>query len=207
MASRVRLLIAAGVGLAWALAPHVTFGQNLAVQQPIVGAFGVSTTVVAPDSGGAFVGRSARGASSASRYGFSPFGSTFGRDYGTGSMSTHVLIHDFTEMEDRLLAGQAGPRMPVLTGHAARAYAHLRQQTPASRLDSEIQVEVPDIEAPPRPTEQDYLAKGRAALAAGKADVAKVYLRLAVSKGSAEAAAELTRAHTPRKLAQAAAAK
>ena len=118
--------------------PTAARGQAV-LQQPVIGQFGVQTTVSVPDRGAAYLGGLQR--AGATRTSFGPWrpGTSTGLFRDSQSITSHVTIHDFQTM-DRLLLDQARPRATHrsnrLTGQAAAAYdtltARQRPRSPVS---------------------------------------------------------------------------
>ena len=77
---------------------------QIAVQQPVVGVFGVRTTVVVPDRGAALLGGVQSAASSRSQFGPLRTGYSLGLSRQSSTASVHVYIHDFQAMDEELLA-------------------------------------------------------------------------------------------------------
>lgn len=92
--------------------------QNITVQQPAFSNFSVSTTVSAPDQGGAFIGGTGRAANGVTRQGLAPAGTAVGGEATGASMNLRVWIHDFEEMdrlilEDESLIRRSGSSLPL----------------------------------------------------------------------------------------------
>lgn len=102
-------------------------------------------------------------------------------------MSTTVWIHDLREMDEQLLnqpvAREGTFRLSPKAEHAARSLSHGSQNVAMDKNG-------PKDEASEAAR---YLKRGQESVAAGKIEVAKVYLRLAVDRGSTEAAQALRR--------------
>lgn len=77
--------------------------QGIAVQQPVVRQFGVSTSVSVPDRGGVLLGGIDRAASARSTYGPAWRGSSIGVERSSSSVSAHVFIQDLRAMDEALL--------------------------------------------------------------------------------------------------------
>jgi len=85
-----------------------TGGQPIRVQLPTFHVFGVSTTVLVPDRGSAYLG----GVNSARRGGqqFGPGNRAYGRTTSAGGVSASATIIDLGEMDRALLAEAARRR-------------------------------------------------------------------------------------------------
>ena len=79
------------------------FGQQIAVQQPTVGTTSVSTSVIVPNGGRAYLGGVSSAQSGRSRYGFAQPGSSIGLSRSSNSMSVGVTIIDLREMDEAIL--------------------------------------------------------------------------------------------------------
>lgn len=105
------------------------FAQRATIQQPVVSTFGVNTTVSVPDRGRAHLGSLSRAGES--RKAFGPFvrGSSRGSFRDHSSTSVGVRIHDFEEMDRRLLGRTSRfPTGPRLSSSAENAYQSLLAQ-------------------------------------------------------------------------------
>ena len=116
------------------------FGQQIAVQQPILGTTSVSTSVVVPNGGRAYLGGVSSAQSGRSRYGFYQPGSSIGLSRSSNSMSVGVTIIDLREMDEAIL--NSVPDRPQPTSHFARHAAAIerssadRSQEPARETES-----------------------------------------------------------------------
>ncbi|MBC7816134.1 MAG: hypothetical protein IAG10_04475 [Planctomycetaceae bacterium] len=79
------------------------FGQQVAVQQPVVGTTSVSTSVAVPNRGQILLGGVSSAQSGRSRFGFVPFGSSVGTSRSSRSLSVGVTIIDLREMDEAIL--------------------------------------------------------------------------------------------------------
>jgi len=197
--------------------PRLTFSQRVTVQQPVFRNFSVGTTVSVPDRGRAFLGRVAR--AGASRKSFGPFhpGSSLGFSHSHSGMSVGVTIHDFEEMDRRLLSQSPYRRHASgnirLGRNAEYAYQSLmHRQTMAempSRLRSRLGAGISSgghqrsgtalrmsraaiRPEKPVPNRADYYySRGLKAERRGADSIARIYYRLAAKRGSASARAKL----------------
>jgi len=179
--------------------------QNLSVQQPSVSNFSVGTTVVVPDQGGAFLGGVRRGAMGRSSYGPFRSGSALGLESSGGGISTHVQIHDMAEMDRQILASAPArdESRARLSPRAEHAWQSLRSRqggtayagSNTGAIGSAPENFKPLMSAQTVEQGQAYLAKGRAAVARGKVELAKVYFRMADKLGVREAKSELALAN------------
>lgn len=110
-------------------------------------------------------------------------------------MSTTVWIHDLREMDEQLLnqpvARESATRLSPKAEHAARSLSHGSQNVAMESADKYGSNDESSEAV-------RYLKRGQESMAAGKIEVAKVYLRLAVDRGSTEAAQELR--HLPQRV-------
>lgn len=128
------LLVVAGALL---VVDRPVFAQALSVQQPVVGATSVGTTVSVPDRSSMYLGGVSR-AGAARR-----FAGPFRSGTSTGVFREHsglrvaVQIHDFEAMDETLLNTPVATEPPRSTGPAAHAYRTLleahRPRPPAHR--------------------------------------------------------------------------
>ncbi len=159
------------------------FGQQIAVQQPILGTASVSTSVVVPNNGRAFLGGVSSAQSGRSRYGFYQPGSSIGLSRSSNSMSVGVTIIDLREMDEAILNSvpdRAPPTSPFAR-HAAsieRSCAD-RSQEPVRETESTAE----------RAAKFERLA--RKAEAEKRLGVAKLHWQMAAKYGSAIAREQL----------------
>jgi hypothetical protein len=96
-----RVLWATAIGLV-AVSQSV-MAQQVAVQQPVVGRTGVSTSVSVPDRGSTRLGGVGSAQSSRSSFGRGRPGSSVGMSRSSSSMSASVYIHDLRAMDEAIL--------------------------------------------------------------------------------------------------------
>lgn len=188
------------------LIPSAARAQSLTVQQPVVSQFGVGTTVVVPDRGGISLGGVSRGFESRNSAGFGP-GPLFrsrgiGREYSSSSMSVHTTIHDF-DAYDRLLLHQANAQSHTTAASgfkdplARSAYLSLNgraasdPQPQGPTINGKASSDRDQVKAQGESKALDFYQRGLKAEAAGKANVAEIYFRVAASYGSDQAAFKL----------------
>lgn len=103
--------------------------QRATIQQPVIGRFGVATTVSVPDSGRAMIGSLSRAGDSRKSFGPFGLGSSRGSFRNHSGVSVSATIHDFEEMDRRLLGRSSKiPVGPRLSGTAEHAYQSLLQR-------------------------------------------------------------------------------
>lgn len=135
------LWVGAVIAGIWVSAPSSALAQ-LSVQQPSFSTFSAATTVSVPDRGRTLVGGMGRAASGRSQYGPFRSGTNYGRSLAGSSVSAHVQIHDFAEMDRRILnsptngglqsvTSRRGPKNDEtrLNERAEHAYQTLRGRT------------------------------------------------------------------------------
>ena len=116
------------------------FGQQIAVQQPTVGTTSVSTSVIVPNGGRAYLGGVSSAQSGRSRYGFYQPGSSIGLSRSSNSMSVGVTIIDLREMDEAIL--NSVPDRAESASHFARHATAIersnvdRSQEPAHEIES-----------------------------------------------------------------------
>ena len=89
--------------LFWMTLSVPTFAQQLVVQQPVVGASSVATSVVVPNGGRTFLGGVASAQSGRSRFGFGQPGSSLGLSRSSNSLSVGATVIDLREMDEAIL--------------------------------------------------------------------------------------------------------
>ncbi|HUG19092.1 MAG TPA: hypothetical protein VMM56_08960, partial [Planctomycetaceae bacterium] len=110
---------------------------QVVLQQPVVGVTGVQTVVSVPDGGSAFLGGVSRARDSRATYGFTPFGSSLGREVNRSRMDVRVTIHDFEAMDQWLLAQPRTGDYEFRQRSTANAWAKL------GGTNSRVQASVP----------------------------------------------------------------
>jgi len=106
----MRMLIPAF--LMWVAQSVPAFGQELVVQQPVVGTILLSTTVAVPDRGRFFLGGVSSAQSGRSRFGFGQPGSSLGWSRSSSSMSVGVTVIDLHEMDEAILSSASNQPEP-----------------------------------------------------------------------------------------------
>ncbi len=79
------------------------FGQQLVVQQPVLGTTSVASSVVVPNGGRVFLGGASSAQLSRSRFGFGQPGSSLGLSRSSNSMSVGVTVIDLRAMDEAIL--------------------------------------------------------------------------------------------------------
>lgn len=81
--------------------PNTASAQGFLLQSPVFTQFSVNTTVSVPDRGGVMMGGVGRAADGRKSFGFgpTPYGSSLGREISNHSISSHVYITDFSELD------------------------------------------------------------------------------------------------------------
>lgn len=176
--------------------PRPSVSQQITVQQPAVRSFSASTVVSVPDRGSGFVAGIGRSAASRSRFGPLRSGTSTGTAREHAGMHAGVWIHDFEEMDRRLL-GQAANRSgdrPGLTGYADHSYRSLLARSPGRDPDRTVAT------APPRESSASkadrYFRLGVEAESRGSSGVARLHFRTAARLGSSAARERLEQADT-----------
>lgn len=158
--------------------PLSAFGQQVAIQQPVVGTTSVSTSVTVPDRGRLLLGGVSSAQSGRSRYGFVPFGSSLGMSRSSNSLSVGVTIIDLREMDEAIL--NSVPDRPSLSvsrySSAISATAVTRQRETS-----------PVVEESPSDRAAKYERLARKAEAENHPGVAKLHWQMAAKYGSAAA--------------------
>ena len=163
----------------WTTLSATAFAQQIIVQQPIVGSTSVSTSVVVPDGGRAFLGGVSSAQTGSSRFGFYQPGSSVGLARMSTSISASVTIVDLREMDEAILSSVRNRPEPV------SMFAHHAAAIRSSRSESS-----------PEPTREaesiaDRAAKferlDRKAEAEKRLGVAKLHWQMAEKYGSVQA--------------------
>lgn len=154
------------------------FGQQVAVQQPVVGTTSVSTSVAVPDRGRVLLGGVSSAQSGRSRYGFVPFGSSVGLSRSSNSLSVGVTIIDLQEMDQAILNSvpdRPSSSMSRYSSAISTAAAAPRREPTSADAES--------------PTERaaKYERLARKAEAEQHPGVAKLHWQMAAKYGSAAA--------------------
>lgn len=155
------------------------FGQQLVVQQPVVGATSVATSVTVPNGGRTFLGGVSSAQSGRSRFGFGQPGSSLGLSRSSNSMSVGVTVIDLREMDEAILNSVPDRSEPAsrFARHAA-AISGLRDERPHEPArDVETTAE--------RAAKFERLA--RKADAENRPGVAKLHWKMAAKYGSTTA--------------------
>jgi hypothetical protein len=204
--SRLGFALAACIGLA------ALEAQAQSIQLPTFSFATVSTTVMVPDGGSAFLGGVNRSAEGRSEYGVLPFpgfqNRGIGQDRSATNMFVTATIHDFDAMDQALLNspsldGFAG-RYPNLSHglpetsvaiagqtfqHNPKLAGNWRVEPDAPPLVSDVAVEEAKraTRRSSRAEEADnFFARGQQAEADGKANVAKIYYQMAVRRATGD---------------------
>jgi hypothetical protein len=185
-------------------------GQSVTVQLPEFSYFGVSTSVLVPDRGSAYLGGIGRSSSGQTTGGtpLIPFKNrATGHSAGAASTTIGAWIHDFQAMDEALLAEAARRKQndfasnrsvlgEALAGDATddtlvSADEHARRQ--AVKQDEE------------QADAQRHFEKARSLVAAGKPGVAKIYFQMALRRAEGPLKAEIAAALAASRGAQVAA--
>ncbi len=158
-------------------------GQQLVVQQPVVGTTLVSSSVTVPNGGRAFLGGVSLAQSGRSRYGFAQPGSSIGLSRSSNSMSVGVTVIDLREMDEAIL--NSVPDRPQSSSSFARHAAAINRSTAESPLEPAREME----SAAERAAKFERLA--RKAEAEKRPGVAKLHWQMAAKYGSVIAREQL----------------
>ena len=195
------------IGLA--LAPAAAIAQ--ALQLPTFSMATVSTTVMVPDQGSAFMGGISRASDGRSEFGvpgitlpgFQNRG--IGQSRSASNISATATIHDFDAMDQALLnspGGFSGANPTFRWPDVAPAFVWQSPERRPTTFSASWQIQ-PDPPAPvtdlaaeqaARATRQaarateadDFFARGQQAEADGKSNVAKIYYKMALRRASGE---------------------
>ena len=158
--------------------PLSAFGQQVAIQQPVVGTTSVSTSVAVPDRGRLLLGGVSSAQSGRSRYGFVPFGSSLGMSRSSNSLSVGVTIIDLREMDEAILNSVPDRPSPSVSRYssAISATAVTRQRETS-----------PVVEESPSDRAAKYERLALKAEAENHPGVAKLHRQMAAKYGSVAA--------------------
>jgi hypothetical protein len=155
------------------------------IQLPSFHSVGVNTTVVVPDSGGAYIAKERQITSGYSTFGGIPRNQGWGIRRSASSLGTTARIHDLQAADAALLGsrqgGASGEVVPTLRTSAGTAPA----DAPAASVSELIRRRAEQSAA----TQQEALAlvaKARLAHAQGKHSVAKIHYRAAARTAQGE---------------------
>lgn len=156
--------------------------QNITVQQPVMRTFGVGTTVVAPDRGGAYAAGVRRAADSRFRGGFFPQPAAVGREMSGGNVTVHAWIHDLREMDEQVLASAPATvddtaGLSEDAAHAARSLARNYGQSTESKRSPVVTPVATSRQS--SSLASAYRIRAQHLSAQGKSRLAESYLRLA----------------------------
>ncbi len=177
----------------WLTAAQAQNQPGLVVQLPSVSLFSVQTTVIAPDSGGAFMGGVGQGAWGQAYYG-SPL-LPWAQRAGGGvrrqqSLVVRATVHDLDALDEAVLAqaarlAVAGTSGAVRSGRAAStaerpvaSLAELRRRKAALRASEQLEA-------------MSMYKRGQEALAGGKLHAARAWFRMAACRARGALRAEI----------------
>ena len=181
---------------------------QIAIQQPVVSTFSVSTTVSVPDSGAGFLGGLKSAGESRFRHGPFRSGTNSGVFRQSSAASTRATIHDFAAMDDLLLrSGSGKSNGPALSGYAKHAFSSLTNRRRAARPDSLGDRRLLTLRTP-KANSATIMAKpvkrnrvnlkadrsyklGLQAIKRGKTGLAKLHFKTAAKLGSTQATQQL----------------
>lgn len=92
------------MGLCLFSASQAALAQQATIQQPVVSQFRVDTVVSVPDGGRVFLGSVSSARDGSFRAGFTPIGSSMGREVSHQGADVSVFIHDLDELDRLTLA-------------------------------------------------------------------------------------------------------
>jgi len=162
------------------------------VQLPEFSFFAVSTTVVVPDSGGAYLGGIGSSSSSRSQFGspLLPGGNVgIGRNVGASNMSVHAQIHDMRAMDEALLRLADTQRTQAQSEAirlAEKVETAAEPDHSATDSISAIRERQAAEDAALQREALAHLEKAQQLEAAGKTGVAKIYYRMAYNRATGD---------------------
>ncbi|MGD9720644.1 MAG: hypothetical protein AB7O59_16425 [Pirellulales bacterium] len=155
------------------------------IQLPSFSSFGVDTTVVVPDSGGAYAARDRRASYGTSTFGGVPLNRGWGVRRQIGGLGVTASVHDPAAADAALRgalvrrAQHSGGKSPPLAIHAGRA----NHDAPLGSVAEMAQRRTAAAAAANREAQATF-EKGLQAQAAGKASVAAIYFRAAAAQAN-----------------------
>lgn len=152
------------------------FGQQLIMQQPIVGTTSVATSVTAPNGGRVLLGGVSSAQSSRSRFGFGQPGSSLGLSRSSNSVSVGVTVIDLREIDEAIL--NSVPDRRESSSSFARHAAAIRSAGEETPRESSREAE----SSTERAAKFERLA--RKAEAENRLSVAKLHWQMAAKYGS-----------------------
>ena len=163
------------------------------LQLPTFRYFAIETSVLVPDRGGAALGGVGRSSSGSSQFGPGRAPRAFGGAGGAGGLRVSAFVHDFEMLDQAVLAKAAQLRDDAAREKAAKEKLALPAGRAADPLKSVA--EIRRRQAADSNSERDetggYLERARAAVAAGKPSVARVYFQMAERRASAPLKAQI----------------
>jgi hypothetical protein len=192
------------------LLPHVaqaqTQGPSVTVQLPEFHYFGVSTSVLVPDRGTAYMGGIGSSSSGSSSYGgpILPFRNRgMGQSAGASSTSVSAWVHDFQAMDEAVLT--EAQRRNNGEVNDLRPSDGVRQRWPLSSLDEtppdntlvsaeEHARRQADKQDEQQAEAQRHFEKAQSLVAEGKPGVARIYFQMALRRAEGPLKAEITAA-------------
>jgi hypothetical protein len=181
------IAVVAFAGMLLADATSTRAQQGIAVQLPTFSYFAVATTVVVPDSGGAYSAAAWRARSGRNRVG-PPFGrgqGGMGQQALASGVHARAQIHDLSE-SDQSLRGPAANGSPL--GRLSRQMAAAQAEAASSPLTSlkDIERQRNVASDAQQAAAADFLRRGLEAEAAGKTALAKTYYNIALRRATGE---------------------
>jgi hypothetical protein len=182
--------------LAWTgllLLPSASVAHGQVIQLPTFRSFSVQTSVLAPDSGGAYLGGVRRASSRNTSYGLPGGGRLFGNrsfehSAGASLTSVHATVIDH-EALDRAVLAEAARLRPARRPHEVQADAVAQKMEAASRDSSAAEAPLVSVaetrrqnaarHAAGRAEVANLIAQGDKAEANGQFGTARIYYQMA----------------------------
>jgi hypothetical protein len=167
-------------GLVFGGTPLNAQQQGVTLQLPTFSSFSVTTSVLVPDSGGAYMGGIGRGRSSRNRHG-APFGrgqNATGSQRQAAGMHVQAHVHDLSGM-DKALRGP-GPLSRQMSAAQSGALGEPIASLKDIERERKAAADAQQAEA------TDLFRRGREAQAAGKTSLAKTYYQMALRRATGE---------------------
>jgi hypothetical protein len=160
------------------------------VQLPTFSMFGVNTSVLVPDNGGALLGGVNRSATGANQFGAPGLRQNrgIGMQNGAANMQVKAQVHDLNAMDELILNGAGAQTPPPRPDAGAQALAASQKSTAGRGAVSVAEAQRQrDAEGTAKNDEAvQYFERGQAAEQQGKIGAAKVYYQMAARRATGE---------------------
>lgn len=186
----VLLAMLAGEGRAQGRRPPASAGQgpSVTVQLPTFHFFAVSTTVLVPDRGAAYLGGigSSRTSRSARGIPLAPGGNVgIGAERAAAGMQVGAFVHDFQAMDEALLQQAAAMRSAKAGNEDEEPDVRVADRVPVLGVDEIRRRNAERADATEREAEEHF-QKARELAAVGKSGVARIHYQMALRRATGD---------------------